>query len=89
MISVAGKSLGSIRVMRIVLVPVSGAGGGSEVTERSGVGSGGRVDLTFSRQSLVLTFAVARLFGRCLDISSALRPGHVEKFPLLIDIIKV
>ena len=45
--SVASKSLGSIAVMRIVLVLVSGAGGVSEVTGRSGVGSGGQVDLTF------------------------------------------
>ena len=34
-------------------------------------------------------FAVARLFGRCLVISSAVRPGHVEKFPLLIAEINV
>ena len=58
--------------------------GGSEVTGRSGVGSrvcaGGRVDLTFFRSNLAWPFAVARLFGRCLDISSVVRPGHVEKF---------
>ena len=33
--------------------------------------------------------AVARLFGRCLAISSAVSPGHVEKFPLLISVIKL
>ena len=87
--SVASKSLGLTTVMRIVLVLVSGAGGGSEVTGRSGVGSGGQVDLMFFRASLAWPFAVARLFGRCLAISSAVRPGHVEKFPLLIAVIKV
>ena len=75
--------------MQIVLVLVSGAGGGSTVTGRSGVGSGVRVDLTFFRARLAWTFAVARIFGRCLDISSAVRLGHVEKFSLLIAIIKV
>ena len=53
--SVASKSLGLITVMQIILVLVSGAGGGSEVTKRSGVGSGvgagGRVDLTFFGQA--------------------------------------
>ena len=75
--------------MRIVLVRVSGAGGGSEVTGRSGVGSCGRVERTFFRESLAWHFAVARLFRRCFAISSAIRPVHVEKFPLLIAIIKV
>ena len=88
-IPVTSKSLGSITVMRIVLVLVSGAGGGSEVTRRSGVGSGGRVDLIFFRGRLAWPFAVARFFGRCLYISSAARPGHVEKFTLLIAVIKV
>ena len=88
-ISVANKSLGSITVMQIFLVLVSGAGGGSEVTGRSGVASGGRVDLMFFRASLAWNFAVARLFGRCLDISYAVWPGHVEKFLLLIAVIKV
>ena len=91
--SVASKSHGSITVMRIVLVLVSGAGGGSEVTGKSGVGSrvgaGGRVDLTFFRASLAWPFAVARLFGRCLDIRSAVRSSHVKKFPLLMAAIKV
>ena len=87
--SVASKSLGSIAVMRIVLVLVSGAGGGSEVTGRYGVGSGGQVDLTFFLASLAWPFSVARLFGRCLDISSAVSPGHVDKFLLLISVIKV
>ena len=48
--SVASKSLGSRTVMRIFLVLLFGAGGGSEVTGKSGVGSrvgaGGHVDLT-------------------------------------------
>ena len=87
--SIASKALGSITVMRIVLVLVSGAGGGSEVTGRSGVGSGGRIDLTFFRARLAWHFSVARLFGMFLDISSAVKPGHVEKFPLLIAVIKV
>ena len=87
--SVANKSLDLKTVMRIVLVLVSGAGGGSEVTGRSGVGSGGRVDLIFFRERLAWPFAVARFFGRCLYISSAVRPGHVEKFPLLIAVINV
>ena len=51
--------------------------------------SWGLVDLTFCLASLLWPFAVARLFGRCLDISSAVRPGHVEKFPLLIAEINV
>ena len=75
--------------MRIGLVLLSGAGGGSGVTGRSGVVSGGCVDLTFFWARLAWPFAVARLFGRCLDINSAARPGHVEKFPLLIFVIKV
>ena len=91
--SVASKSLGSITVMRIVLALVSGAGGGSEVTGRSwvgsGVGAGGRVDLTFFLESLAWPFSVASHFGRCLGISSAVRPGHVENFPLLMAAIKV
>ena len=52
-------------------------------------GSWGLVDLTFCLASLLWHFAVARLFGRCLDIRSAVRPGHVEKFPLLIAEINV
>ena len=87
--SVASKSLGSITVMQIFLVLVSGAGCGSAVTGRSGVGSGVRVDLTFFRASLAYHFAVAGFFGRFLDISSALRLGHVEKFSLLVAVIKV
>ena len=87
--SVASKSLGLTTVMWIVLVLVTIAGGGSEVTGRSGVGSCGRVDLTFSRTNLACAFAVTRLFGRCLAISSNVRPGHVEKFPLLIAVINV
>ena len=91
--SVSSKSLGSITVMRIVLVLVSGAGGGSDVTGKSGVGSGvgagGRVDLTFFWASLAWPFAVARLFSRCLGISSAVRPGHVEKNHFLMEAIKV
>ena len=43
--SAASNSLGSTTIMQIVLVLVSGAGGGSEVTGRSGVGSGKQVDL--------------------------------------------
>ena len=87
--SIVSKSLGPTTVMQIVLVLVSGAGGGSEVTGRSGVGSGGRVDLTFFRASLVSKFSDTRIFGRCLAIRSAVRPGHVETFPLLISVIKV
>ena len=34
-------------------------------------------------------FSVARLFGRCFAISSDVRPGHVEKFPLFISVINV
>ena len=55
----------------------------------SGVGAGGRVDLEFSQASLAWPFAVARLFGRCFAISSAVWPGHVENFPLLMAAIKV
>ena len=87
--SVASKSLGLTTVMRIVLVLVSGAGGGLEVTGRSGVESGERVDLTFFRARLAWPFDVARIFVRCLAISSDVRPGHVEKLPLLISVIKV
>ena len=58
--SAASKSLGSITLIRIVLVLVSGAGGGSELTERSGVGSGvgagRRVDLTLFSGKLGMTF---------------------------------
>ena len=68
---------------------MSGEGGGSEVTGRSGVGCCGRFDQAFFRASLAWPFSVARLFGRCFSISSAVRPGHVEKFPLLIAVIKV
>ena len=87
--SVASKSLGSITVIQIVLVLVSGARGGSEVTGRSGVGSGGWVDLTYFLASLAWHFAVAGIFGMFLNISSSVRPGHVKKFPLLIAVLKV
>ena len=43
----------------------------------------------FYRASLARTFAVARLFGRCFAINSAVRLGHVEKFTLLIAVINV
>ena len=52
-------------------------------------GSCGLVDLAFCLASLLWPFAVARLFGRCLYISSAVSPGHVEKLPLLIAEINV
>ena len=52
-------------------------------------GSWGLVDLTFCLASLLWPFAVARLFGRCLDISSDVSPGHVETLPLLIAEINV
>ena len=52
-------------------------------------GSWGLVDLTFFLAILLWPFAVARLFGRCLDIRSAVSHGHVEKFPLLISEINV
>ena len=83
------KSLGSTTVMRIALVLVSSAGGGSEVTGSSGVGSCGLVDQTFFRASFAWPFSVARLFGRYFFISSTVRPGYVEKFLLLIALIKV
>ena len=72
----ASKSLGSTTVIWTALVLATG-------------GSWGLVDLTFCLASLLWNFAVARLFGRCLDISSAVRPGHVEKFTLLIAEINV
>ena len=78
--SVAIKSLGSTTVMCMVLVLVNG---------RYGVGSWGLVDLTFFLASLSWNFAVARLFGRCFDMSAAVSTGHVEKLPLLIDVINV
>ena len=43
----------------------------------------------FFRASLAWPFAVARLFSRCFDMSSAVSPGHVEKFTLLIALINV
>ena len=78
--SVTRKSLGSTTMMCMVLVLVTG---------RSGVGSWGLVDLIFFLASLSWPFAVARLFGRCFDMSSAVSPVHVEKLPLLIDVINV
>ena len=87
--SVASKSLGSTTVMWMVLVLVTVAWGGSEVTGRSGVGYLGRFDLMFFQASLAWPFAVASIFGRCFAIISNVRPGHVEKFPLLISIINV
>ena len=58
-------------------------------TGSSWAGSWGLVYLTFFLASLLWPFAVARLFGRCFDISSAVSPGHVEKLPLLIAEINV
>ena len=78
--SVASKSLGSTKVKCMVLVLVNG---------RSGVGSWGLVDLMFFLDSLSWPFAVARIFGRCFDMRSAVSPGHVEKLPLLIAVINV
>ena len=78
--SVASRSLGSTTLMCLVLVLVTG---------RSGVGSWGLVDLIFFLASLSWPFAVARIFGRCFDMSSALSPGHVEKLPLFIVVINV
>ena len=78
--SVASKSLGSTTVMCMVFDLVTG---------RSGVGSWGLVDLTFFLASLSWHFAVARLFGRFFEMSSAVSPGHVEKLPLLIAVINV
>ena len=52
-------------------------------------GSWGLVDLTFCLASLLWPFYVARIFGRCLDISSAVSPGHVDKLPLLIEEINI
>ena len=51
--------------------------------------SWGMVDLKFCLANLLWPFAVARLFGRCFDISSAVSPGHVEKLPLLITVISL
>ena len=59
------------------------------VTGRSGFVSWGRVDLMFFLASLSWPFDVTRIFGRCFDMSSAVSPGHVEKFPLLIAVINV
>ena len=39
--------------------------------------------------SLLCPFVVARIFDRCFDMSSAVSPGYVEKFPLLIAVINV
>ena len=78
--SVARKPLGSTTVMYMVLVLVTG---------RSGVGYWGLVDLMFFIASLSWPFAVARIFGRCFDTSSAVSPGHVEKLPLLAAIINL
>ena len=47
------------------------------------------MDLTFCLASLLWPFAVARLFGRFFDISSAVSPVHVEKLPFLIAEINV
>ena len=76
--SVASKSLGSTTVMCMVLVLMTG---------RSGVGSWRLVDLMFFLGSLPWPFSVAKLFGRCFDMSSAVSPVHVEKLPLLIAVI--
>ena len=78
--SVASKSLGYYTVTCMVLVLETG---------RSWVGSWGLVDLTFFLARLSWPFAVARLFGRCFDMISAVSPGHVEKLPLLIAVINV
>ena len=78
--SVAIKALGSTTLMCMVLVLVTG---------RYGVGSWGRVDLMFFLASLSWPFAVEKIFGRCFDMSSAVSPGYVEKFPFLIAIINV
>ena len=43
----------------------------------------------FFLANLSWPFAVARLFGRCFDMSSTVSPVHVEKFPLLIAVINV
>ena len=58
-------------------------------TGRSWVGSWGLVDLIFFLAIFLWPFAVARLFDRCFDISSAVSPGHVDKLPLLIAVINV
>ena len=78
--SVASKLLGFTTVMCMVLVPVTG---------RSGVGSWVLIDLMFFLDSLSWPFSVARIFGICFDMSSAVSPGHVDKLPLLIDVINV
>ena len=69
--TVASKSRGSTTVIWTVLVLATGT-------------SWGLLDLTFCLANLLWLFDVERLFVRCLDISSAVRPGQVEKFPLLI-----
>ena len=78
--SVASKLLGSTTVMYMVLVLV---------TRRSGVGSWGLVELMFFLASLSRPFAVASIFGRFFDMSSAVSPGHVDKLPLLIAVINL
>ena len=59
------------------------------VTGRSGVGYWGLVDLMFFLASLSWPFAVARIFGRCFDMSSAVSPCHLEKLQFLIAVINV
>ena len=58
-------------------------------TRSSWVSSWGLVDLTFFLARLLWPFSVARLFGICFVISSAVSPGHVERLPLLIAVINV
>ena len=74
--------MGSIILRWIVFDLVEG-GRGVSLSTRCGKTSGwdrtGRVDLIFLRASLECPFAVAKLFGRCLEISSAVKPGHEEK----------
>ena len=86
--SVTIKSLGSITAMQIVLDLGGGDRVAPESTGSSGDKAGGRagahVDRTFLRASLAWPFAVARLFGRCFEIKSAVRPDHVEKLLALM-----
>ena len=80
--SVARRSVNSIMLRWVVFVLVEGCRGvlgSTRCGKISGWDSTGRVDLTFLRASFECPFAVAKLVGRCFEISSAVKPGHEEK----------
>ena len=58
---------------------LEGVLGSTRCCKISGWDSTGRVDLTFLRASLECPFAVAKLVGRCFEMSSAVKPGQEEK----------